>query len=429
MKYVKRLVSFIVVLIVLMGAFSTVSFAAGEQYTENLIPAMTSNTNPSGKASASSIWSNSNEYLPWKAFDHSSTYSWASATKTGWLEYDFPDAKCISKYTLTSRNPVFSVNELPRDWTFEGWDEKLSSWIVLDTQKNIIDWKSGIKKEFTFENQNYYSKYRINVTANGGWVDVVIGEMEMMELAAPKKQVPTNLIAKADDSEITLSWDSVKDSTSYNIKRSDTLSGPYQTIATTSAITYKDNNVTNGATYYYVVSALDATGESANSNEISATPNKNASEDSTVKLSVLLNEGENIQLSTSYNLDNNKNFTWSSTNEAVAKVDENGKVNAIAEGTADIYAQNADGTFKEYIPVKVVKGVADELRLAAHLEIGEKAKLYLTDDASKVTWTSMDSSIATVAADGQVTGVKKGLAIVKAEMNGQSYQIYVRVNG
>ncbi|QHI71999.1 hypothetical protein Ami3637_05945 [Aminipila terrae] len=147
------------------------------------------------------------------------------------------------------------------------------------------------------------------------------------------------------------------------------------------------------------------------------------------KLSVLLNEGETVQISTSYNLDNNKNFTWSSTNEAVAKVDANGKVTAIAEGTADIYAQNADGTFKEYIPVKVVKGVADELRLAAHLKIGEKANLYLTDDASKVTWSSMDSSIATVAADGQITGVKKGLAIVKAELDGQAYQIYVRVNG
>ena len=41
----------------------------------------------------------------------------------------------------------------------------------------------------------------------------------------------------------------------------------------------------------------------------------------------------------------------------------------------------------------------------------------------------MDESIATVAADGQVTGVKKGLAIVKAELDGQAYQIYVRVNG
>ncbi|WP_312353710.1 Ig-like domain-containing protein [Aminipila sp.] len=151
--------------------------------------------------------------------------------------------------------------------------------------------------------------------------------------------------------------------------------------------------------------------------------------DSTAKLSVLLNQGENVQLSTSYDLDNNKKYTWSSTNEAVATVDANGKVTALADGTADVYAQNADGTFKEYIPVKVVEGIADELRLAVHLKAGEKAKLYLTDDPGQVTWSSMDDSTVTVSADGQVTGVKKGLAIVKAELDRQTYQIYVRVNG
>ncbi|MBE6035669.1 MAG: Ig-like domain-containing protein [Clostridiales bacterium] len=122
---------------------------------------------------------------------------------------------------------------------------------------------------------------------------------------------------------------------------------------------------------------------------------------------MLLNEGENVQLSTSYDLENNKNFTWSSTNEEVATVDSNGKVTAVGVGDADIFAQNADGTFKEYIPVKVVEGIADELRLAVHLKIGEKAKLYLTDDPSQVTWNSMDDSTVTVSADGQITGVKK----------------------
>ncbi len=231
--------------------------------------------------------------------------------------------------------------------------------------------------------------------------------------------------ANATTSAITLNWNVVDNARSYNVKRSTTSAGIYTTIATTAAITYTDNNVTNGAIYYYVVSAINAKGESANSNEVSVTLNGGTP---SAKLSVLLNEGENVQLSTAFNLDNNKNFTWSSTNEKVATVDSNGKVTAVAVGNADIYAQSTDGTFKEYIPVKVLE-LADELRLSVHLKAGEKAKLYLADDASKVTWSSMDSSIATVAADGQVTGVKKGLAIVKAELDGQAYQIYVRVNG
>nr|WP_245157032.1 kelch repeat-containing protein [Anaerovorax sp. IOR16] len=149
----------------------------------------------------------------------------------------------------------------------------------------------------------------------------------------------------------------------------------------------------------------------------------------TLKLSVLLNIGENVQLSTSYNLADNANYTWSSTNEAVATVDANGKVTAVAVGETDIYAQNADGTFKEYIPVKVVEGIADELRLAVHLKAGEKAKLYLTDNPGEVIWSSMDESVVTVSSDGQVTGIKKGLAIIQGELAGQTYQIYVRVNG
>lgn len=155
----------------------------------------------------------------------------------------------------------------------------------------------------------------------------------------------------------------------------------------------------------------------------------NLPDDSVAKLSVLLNTGENVQLSTSFDLNNNKNFTWTSTNESVATVDNNGKVIAVGAGDADIYAESADGTFKEYIPVRVVEGMADELRLAVHLKAGEKAKLHLTDDPSKVTWSSMDESTVTVSADGQVTGVKKGLAIVQAELDGQTYQIYIRVNG
>ncbi|QIB68627.1 hypothetical protein Ami103574_04520 [Aminipila butyrica] len=175
--------------------------------------------------------------------------------------------------------------------------------------------------------------------------------------------------------------------------------------------------------------AIGGKGTSGSLNSIEALQVGNPDSETSNKLSVLLNTTENVQLSTAFDLANNQNFTWSSTNDAVATVDSNGKVTAVSAGDTDIYAENADGTFKEYIPVKVVEGIADELRLAVHLKAGEKAKLYLTDDPSLVTWSSMDESIATVSAEGQVTGVKKGLAIVKAELEGETYQIYVRVNG
>jgi hypothetical protein len=86
--------------------------------------------------------------------------------------------------------------------------------------------------------------------------------------------IPTNLTATASDSKVTLSWTAVDGTAGYNVKRSTTAGGPYTTIATNvTGTSYVDNTVTNGTTYYYVVTAVDGTGnESANSNEASATP-------------------------------------------------------------------------------------------------------------------------------------------------------------
>lgn len=84
---------------------------------------------------------------------------------------------------------------------------------------------------------------------------------------------PTQLVATVGDSQVTLSWNAVTEATGYNIKRSTTAGGPYTTIATNvTGASYVDNTVTNGTTYYYVVTALNGTVESANSNEASATP-------------------------------------------------------------------------------------------------------------------------------------------------------------
>jgi hypothetical protein len=82
-----------------------------------------------------------------------------------------------------------------------------------------------------------------------------------------------NLIALSDISKVNLTWSGVAEANSYNVKRATNPSGPYTVIATgVTGETYSDLNVTNGITYYYVVTAVNSSGESANSNEASATP-------------------------------------------------------------------------------------------------------------------------------------------------------------
>ena len=84
---------------------------------------------------------------------------------------------------------------------------------------------------------------------------------------------PTNLTATAGDSQVTLSWTAVNGAIGYNVKRSTTAGGPYTIVgANVSTTGFVDTAVTNGTTYYYVVTAINADSESANSNEASATP-------------------------------------------------------------------------------------------------------------------------------------------------------------
>jgi fibronectin type 3 domain-containing protein len=83
---------------------------------------------------------------------------------------------------------------------------------------------------------------------------------------------PTGLTASAANAQVNLTWSASTGATAYYVKRSTTTGGPYTQIATPTTTTHADSTVTNGTKYYYVVSAYNTYGESANSAEVSATP-------------------------------------------------------------------------------------------------------------------------------------------------------------
>jgi hypothetical protein len=88
----------------------------------------------------------------------------------------------------------------------------------------------------------------------------------------PAAPVPANLVATAGDALVTLTWTASTGATGYNVKRATINGGPYTQLAAPTSPGYKDSSVTDGVTYYYVVSALNTAGESANSVQVSATP-------------------------------------------------------------------------------------------------------------------------------------------------------------
>jgi fibronectin type 3 domain-containing protein len=84
---------------------------------------------------------------------------------------------------------------------------------------------------------------------------------------------PTGLQATGGNAQVSLSWNASAGTASYNVKRSTTNGGPYGTAVASPTLTnYTDTSVTNGTTYYYVVSAVNAAGQSPNSAQASATP-------------------------------------------------------------------------------------------------------------------------------------------------------------
>lgn len=83
---------------------------------------------------------------------------------------------------------------------------------------------------------------------------------------------PTNLGATAGNAQVSLSWTGSTGATSYNVKRATVSGGPYTTVGTATSGSFTNTGLTNGTTYYYVVTAVNSAGESGNSNQASATP-------------------------------------------------------------------------------------------------------------------------------------------------------------
>ena len=128
--------------------------------------------------------------------------------------------------------------------------------------------------------------------------------------------------------------------------------------------------------------------------------------------------GGTMQLTPEYTPDNatRKGVTWSSSNEQIATVDENGVVTGLKRGNARITAVATDGSkIRANLNVQVTQ-TAEEIQLdKAELTVDAgktgvlKATVLPKDTNNKnVVWSSSDESIAKVNAQGRVTGVALG---------------------
>ena len=141
------------------------------------------------------------------------------------------------------------------------------------------------------------------------------------------------------------------------------------------------------------------------------------------KASVTLSAGETIELIATITPENatDKTVTWTSSNTSVATV-ANGMVTAVASGSATITAQAGNAKAECSITVNPTEVTSISLNKASvTLSAGETIELIATitpENATDktVTWTSSNTSVATVA-NGMVTAIASGSATITAQTN------------
>jgi Calcineurin-like phosphoesterase/Purple acid Phosphatase, N-terminal domain/Fibronectin type III domain len=102
---------------------------------------------------------------------------------------------------------------------------------------------------------------------------VVRDNFAIIKAASIPPAAPTGLAVTAGNNQVDLTWNASSGAVSYNVKRATVSGGPYATVATgVTAASFTDTTAVNGTTYFYVVTAVNAVGESSNSNEASARP-------------------------------------------------------------------------------------------------------------------------------------------------------------
>ena len=160
-----------------------------------------------------------------------------------------------------------------------------SYWVKLQRIGNVIglyvspdgtSWAGLGEGKFGNMGANAYIGLAVCSLANGTLNTSTFSNVRVTggvgQAAATVPAAPFAVYASPGDDKVPLRWNGSAAATSYNVKRSTSPGGPYTTVANVTDTSYVDPNVSNGTTYYYIVTGVSAAGESANSIEDVVTP-------------------------------------------------------------------------------------------------------------------------------------------------------------
>ncbi|MBR0038255.1 MAG: Ig domain-containing protein [Bacteroidales bacterium] len=159
-------------------------------------------------------------------------------------------------------------------------------------------------------------------------------------------------------------------------------------------------------------------------------PKVNVSSITLNQTSANLYVGDNLQLQAVVSPDNatDASLTWSTSNAQVATVDANGKVSALAEGTARITVTANDGSgISASCDITITRKIVYVSSIvlnqtSANLYVGDNLQLQAVvspDNATDatLTWSSSNAQVATVDANGWVSALAEGTARITVTAN------------
>jgi len=177
--------------------------------------------------------------------------------------------------SLMASYPTSLVLDLP----------SISGWHTLSSPTCAQHWNVNMPNTITGASSSTIVSSHGMVTcswtaSSGGdlWDDVAIEvKSSGFTSSITSPESPTGLKATVSSSQINLSWNAPTNNggsviTNYNVYRGTTFGNETLLTQIGNVTSYNDNAVTNGQTYFYKVTAINSVGESAPSNEVSATP-------------------------------------------------------------------------------------------------------------------------------------------------------------
>ena len=298
---------------------------------------------------------------------------------------------------------------------FVGGSETLTATVApADATNQKVTWKSD-KPEIA------------TVDANGKVTGVKAGEATITVTTEDGGKTATCKVT-VSDTEIKVTGVTLnKTALTLNIGANETLSATVAPAdATNKKVTWKSSDAavatvdTNGKVT--AVKAGEATitvttedGGKTATCKVTVKPNL-VSEITLAALAIYVGESKAITATVKPDDATNKALTWTSSDETVATVDATGKVTGKKIGTATITATAQDGSgVSGSCTVTVLSHVKKVTVTPANLTLGQNksytlkatVEVFGSGTDTGVTWTSSDTTIATVNATGKVTATDK----------------------